>query len=337
MLNKLNLLFSVTFLQKDGPMLSAASSGEINELADVMIDSGAHSNYALSLKYLSSQDKKHLKKIVPLQTYIDMCKKYFHGTVWQYIMLDVIKQRGESLQNLSEMVRQNLTPMPVLVIGQGVEEVPELMGVTGWLCVAGGVNAGGFDIRKRLVEVKNAGGENLKIHALGYAKIPQIFSDPLDSVDSSSWCGGGQFGHVSRYHQYRGFENMGWKELMGKGKSVNRQKQLKFLQYLQKELALTPQQVLDYRKHRTTTGITAVSTIYSYLKFAKHCEQHGIKYFFAVPGYTWLEALVGVMDNWTETGADYYKCVASAVELKNNRGTKKYLTKMRRMIQNGTN
>ena len=163
----------------------------------VLIDSGAFTNFG--------SERRGGKPIVRLGDYCDVCQSEYAHWAWGYIALDVVGNESASQENLAAMCRRGLSPIPVLTSDAPLEQVPELVAINKRLNVAGAVFGRRQWIRTRLQRVLDASGGAARIHALGYCRLPDVFTAPIASCDSSSPFGGRQFGNFPLYSRTDGF------------------------------------------------------------------------------------------------------------------------------------
>lgn len=264
--SRLNLLFSQTYLQTDGPMLEITLG--LSDLTDILIDSGAHSNYHIWRQRLNG--KKPSNKPVDLASYIKACKSLYDGRVWEYIMLDVVKDPAQSDANLQEMLRHGLTPMPVMVIGDPISRASRLKKTNRRVAVAGGVNYGGkHHIHERFQEINDQAG--VAIHALGYGRYPDTLTLPIASADASSWCSGQQYGYINRYDYRTGFSRIRWIDLKPDS-SLSPSKRREWLRYMIHDLRMTREMILDPATYRGPSGLPNLTTVHAYIRFAHQCS-----------------------------------------------------------------
>lgn len=172
--------------------LSFGSIPYLNHLAqyvNILIDSGGFTDYWQQIRELAGYPRSGPP--VRLCDYIAFCKEL---SVWGYVALDVIRDETKTLHNLEQMVASDLTPIPVFVEGARWETIPSLVAVNPRVCVAGAVRtADDYVLQRYQLAMEYSGGE-IKTHALGYGRWPEILHMPIASSDSSTWTTGAQFG-----------------------------------------------------------------------------------------------------------------------------------------------
>ena len=316
MYRRLNILASYAFLQREGFFQDLLEA--ISPYANVLIDSGAHSNHMIRLKKASGKNVGG--KEVTLDGYMEYLKNKAAGKVWQYITLDVIRNRTETDYNLQTMLDKGFTPMPVYIEGYDENDIPRLLAITDRLCVAGGVGSSDKYIRRRYKSISMLTKGKAKIHGLGYGRWPGTFYADIASCDSSSFNYGSRYGVLTRYQRDEGFDNHQWK-LLSQSRNDKPEKRAMFIDYMAHRFDLTIADLtnLDLYKGKdsylnmpTLTGCTA------YLDFMKHVQEHGKDYFIAAPSFGFVFALVAVVSadgagsfNWKSV-RDFYNEIEAA-------------------------
>jgi hypothetical protein len=292
MYNRLNILASYAFLQREEFFQNLLEA--ISPYVNVLIDSGAHSNHMMRIK--KAAGKRVSGKEVTLGGYMDYIQRKAHGKVWQYITLDVIRNRTETDRNLQTMLDAGLTPMPVYIEGYDENDLPRLLAITPRLCVAGGVGSSDTYIRRRYKTIHQLSKGVAKIHGLGYGRWPGTFHADIASCDSSSFNYGSRYGVLTAYNRDKGFDNFQWK-MLDQSKDYKPGKRSEFIAYMGYTFGLTVTDlnnkdtfkgVNSYMNMPTLTGCTA------YLNFMKHVQEYGKDYFIAAPSYGFVFALVAV-------------------------------------------
>jgi len=320
MYKRLNLLASYAFLQREGFFQDLLEA--ISPYANVLIDSGAHSNHMIRLKKASGKNVSG--KEVTLDGYMEYLKNKAHGKVWQYITLDVIRNRTETDYNLQAMLDKGFTPMPVYIEGYDENDIPRLLAITDRLCVAGGVGSSDKYIRRRYKSISLLTKGKAKIHGLGYGRWPGTFYADLASCDSSSFSYGSRYGVLTRYQRDEGFDNHQWK-LLSQSRSDKPEKRAMFIDYLAHRFGLTVKEMTDinfYQGKNTTGGacmnMPTLTGCTAYLDFMEHvCEFHK-DYFVAAPSCGFVFILVAVAAaqgsgnfSW-KTISDFYTSIDNA-------------------------
>lgn len=256
----------------------------LSKHVDFMIDSGAFTNHAASVKAAASGKKYDP---ITLDEYIGASKR-LHGNVWQYVMLDKLNDPATSRANLAKMLDAGLKPMPVFVRGDAYSYAAELMKVNEYLCVGGVVDSKLDYSEQRLIKVSAATGGQAKLHGLGFVRFPSIFKVPLYSCDSSSWTSGGQYGKMTRFDPKTGLTQIPWSSMTeANGKTGF------WLNYLL-NCNIEPGVVYDRDAYRRHHGIPALVTTNSYCEFHKFATERGRKFFFACPNVPWFVNIVSV-------------------------------------------
>lgn len=194
--HRVNLLVSEAYLCKSRDMRVLAKALAHRGHA-VLIDSGAFTNLGV--------ERKGKEPIVRLDDYCNVCLSEYANWAWGYIALDVVGDEAASRENLATMCRRGLRPIPVLTADAPLEQVPELVAIDKRLMVAGAVFGRRQWVRNRMRRVFDASGGAARIHALGYCRLPDVFTAPIASCDSSSPFGGRQFGTFPLYSRTQGF------------------------------------------------------------------------------------------------------------------------------------
>jgi hypothetical protein len=301
---KPNILYSWAYLRKI-PSLLTWCEKDMASGHRVLIDSGAFTNHT---------EKRRAKELpIKMDEYIAACRGYFKKWAWNYIQLDVVQNPEETAENLEVMLAAKLKPMPVLVMGAEFEIMPKLVRKSkeGAVCVAGGVRTRMSYAAHRYQQAYKHSAGKAKIHALGFARIPQLFQLPIASSDVSSWKAGGRFGRIGHYSRLGGMRLLLWKKLKG-DKEILR------------GLARAEVPLDMMSDHKSLLGMRGPGTLYtvnSYISFAEHCEQLGVKFFFAVASVDWRLALDGVNHTRQPDGSfNYPKALDKIKEIRSSCG-----------------
>jgi hypothetical protein len=283
---KLNFLFSHAFLREKEQIRKVLI--EIAKQSNVLIDSGAFTNFTMKKKKTKSWQP------ITINEYVRACKEdYKH--MWQYIMLDVIMDEDATNRNLEVMADAGLKPMTVLTPTAPIEEAEKLLQYSDYIAVSGG--ATGFSsnfIRGRVNKIDKMSKGKAKIHALGFMRHPVVFKMPLTSMDSSSMGGGSRFGTVSTYDRFDGFVSCHWSELQ----KPKNQKHERILGTLMNN-GISIEMLKDKESYRTWRSIPTYQTVFSYLQYANHTYEKGFGLFFSTMGVGWINiilATVGASD-----------------------------------------
>lgn len=260
-------LFSWAFLRKRPKFAEFVSA--LAPAADVMIDSGAFTNYTES-KRAAAKAKAHVP--ITLRDYNDAVKRHFHGRVWQYVQLDVVGDHEASLANLRETLHEGLEPMAVWVMGAPEEYLPELVAHNRYLCVAGGVKTRIEYAAQRYQRAHEATGGRAMSHALGFARFPECYQLPVHSFDTSSWCSGAKYGGVYSFTD----------RIKGAGtlREILAAKDDRLAWLLR--CGFTLPQLLDPAFNKGMMGVPAQSGAYAHVMLQKQAAGQGRRYFLAL-------------------------------------------------------
>lgn len=309
--NSVSVLFSLAFMSgKDAQFVGTIRA--LSSKMRILIDSGAYSNYTKRIKALNGEKVKP----VTLEDYLDAIS-WLDGKVWGYITLDVIRDREATTRNLNAIVEAGYTPIPVLTFEHAIQEVRDLVKINPWVCVAGGADSRNRNINVRFRRVYQAADGEVKIHGLGYGRYPEILGTPIKSADSSSWCGGGQYGAISRFLPEKGVSTVSWKKL-GKDSPLDPLERQGWISYLLDDIGVPAELLPKQQTYRTTRGVPAVTTVLAYLQYCNHLENLGKFFFLAVPNLGWFHILIAVLGAYTPgNGAfSYPLCLRLIEELK---------------------
>lgn len=303
--NRLNVLVSYAYLQKDQYLKDIVAA--IAPYTNILIDSGAWSNFQNRIK--KPTDTKFSVPVVTLEAYIDYCRSV-HGLVWEYVSLDVYRDRKGTDHNLQAMVEAGLKPMPVYIEGYHEDDLARILKINLRISVAGGVGANDSYIKKRYKDIYELSGQKALIHALGYGRYPGIFEIPVSSSDSSSYSTGGQFGNLMIYNP-GGWIKLHWKDLY----KPNPLQKL-FLDELYK-MGVRPAQVVDTDLyHHSPYSIQSFFSTYAYLNFMDHIADHGKLYFFSTTSTDWLLIILVCLACENEWGVDLLRAIRWGKELR---------------------
>lgn len=318
MYKRLNLLASFAYIQKakDFQDLLEALSPYVN----ILIDSGAHTNHMNRLKRASGKVTKQAD--VVLTDYIDYLKRKGHGKVWQYINLDVIRNRVETDKNLRTMVDAGLKPMPVYIEGHTEKDLFDLLAVNDRICVAGGVGSSDAYIRRRYKEIFALSGQRAKIHGLGYGRWPGTFHADIFSCDSSSFNYGSRYGIVTKYERLEGFDGFGWKNMLTKS-ADDPKKRARFISYISHHYNLTVDDLQNlgvWKGKNAQVNLPTLMGCTAYLDFMEHVREFGKDYFIALPTDGFVMSVVacavgeGTGDTSLKNITDAYLSMTSALK-----------------------
>lgn len=279
MLPRLNILISYAFLRKSKTYVDFMLA--MSPYADILIDSGAFTNYWENIK---ARKEGRAPNPITIDEYIAFCQG-IHGKVWQYIALDVIQNVEASDANLRAMVDAGLQPVPVFVYPESYKKLPELVAVNERICVAGGVDAKRSFMHQRFQKAYKASGGKAKIHGLGFVKHPDMFQLPLASVDSSSWMAGGRYGHIPMYSPRNGVQSVSWKKLQTSPAHVA----------MLRDANVSAAQASDPQSYRTMNSIPTIFSVYAHLQMHRHCYAENLRYFLATSNTSWVHAITATL------------------------------------------
>lgn len=301
-LSKMNLLVSHAFLRTDVRFSEYVLA--LAPFLNLMIDSGAFSNYSAKLKAAKNGLKYNP---ITLEEYINAGQKYYHGRVWQYVMLDVIRNREASEYNLQAMLDAGLRPMPVFIEGYAYEQILDLIKINRRICVAGGVGSADQYIYQRYQKAYAASKGQALIHGLGFLRWPDVFQLPLATGDSSTSSSGARFGHISFYDKRQGTKRIHWKDLLSpKGKNAPYYSELlgKMRSY-----GITIEQMKNPASYSKMHGIHSLLELFAAVQFQDHATEVGFGMFMAISKSTWLHMLFAVLTALDDNGFDYNQAV----------------------------
>lgn len=281
MYKRLNFLASFAYLQKAKDFQDMLEA--ISPFANILIDSGAHTNHMNRLKRASGKPAK--QSDVVLSDYINYLKTKGHGKVWQYINLDVIRNRAETDKNLQTMLDEGLKPMPVYIEGHTQQDLSNLLSVNDRICVAGGVGSSDTYIRRRYKEISALSNQKAKIHGLGYGRWPGTFHADIFSCDSSSFNYGSRYGLLTMYERMEGFDTFSWRNMRSQS-DEKPEKRARFISYIGHYYGLTldEMQNIDLWKGKNAqVNLPTLTGCVAYLDFMEHVREFRKDYFIAVP------------------------------------------------------
>lgn len=310
--NRYNLLVSCAYVWGNPKFYQLIDA--IGDYCNILIDSGAFTVFWEELRAIAGKEKRDRTDF--FQDYLRDCKEHFHGRVWQYIALDVIRNPTGTMKNLHEMVDGGLRPMPVYVEGASEADLSYCLDVAGGrLCVAGGVQTNDHYIRNRYKEVKRISGGRSKIHGLGFGRWPDIFQLPIASADSSSYATGSMWGSITIYSRLDGFINIHHSEIK-KPKPGKIDKRIKILRFLIEKCGVKERDLYDPSFLRTHVGIPHLIGQYAYLLFMQHCSEAGVDYFVAAPSLELATSLIVHLYATDGDQFDFYAAREKRLELR---------------------
>jgi hypothetical protein len=286
---RITLLMSYHYLRGDVHLAAALKVLGDSGVVDIMVDSGAFSQY-MSGKALARQGKK-VSDPINVRDYIAWVKEN-RECIWQHIALDVIKDPPGTRRNLDTMVDAGLRPV--------LELVPQLVKVNPLVCVAGGADAARAFVQQRIQKVFAVSGGKARIHGLAFVKHPDIYQLPLYSADSSSWMAGGRFGTLSRYSPRDGLVSTPWQKAV---------RDPAWLRYMVEQCGVPARRVADPEFHRRVCGIGSFVTAYASLRQVEFASRRGVRLMFvcANPNMVkWMAAvLAGAHEDRSRDSFDY--------------------------------
>jgi len=303
MYKRLNLLASFAYLRDDPFYVDLLLA--LAPFANILIDSGAHTNYQLRLA--AAAGKPTRAREVLLQDYVDFCLK-IDGKVWQYIALDVIRNKAATDKNLDAMLVAGLRPMPVYIEGHDASDLARILAVNPRICVAGAVAASDTYIRRRYAEILNLSGGVAKIHGLGYGRFPGTFKAAFASCDSSSFNYGSRYGVIYLYNRQTGFMAFPW-HAMADNRPDDPIRRSKYIDALSDMFDLSAEQLsnpLLYKGKDAQISLPLLAGSVAYLDFMQHVREWGKDYFIAAPTAGFIFTLIAlVAAQGTEGGYRY--------------------------------
>lgn len=279
-----NVLASYAYLYKRKAFIerckSLASSGQMN----LMIDSGAFTKHNAKSDVGFINVRQYSEFLQDMAPYAE-----------KYVMMDVVGNESESKENYRFMLREGLLPMYVVTtFDKNWKDLDEAVSNNKDICVAGGVTGKKDWITRRYREVFDRSGGKARIHGLGYVKNPDMFRQPLASVDSSTWnASASRFGQLVRFNgrsliQYP----YAYRNTMLRGERLPPD----LRRYLD-ELRVTPSMFAVKRNHASQNSIQVFSGCYAYIQYQKYAKRHGLDLFLAVGNDTQLAQLQWVKEN----------------------------------------
>lgn len=317
MYKRLNLLASFAYLRDDPYFQDLLEA--VSPYVNILIDSGAHTNHQIRLKKASGKPIKAKEVLLP--DYIQYVQRKAHGKVWQYINLDVIRNKNGTDYNLQAMLDAGLRPMPVYIEGHTEQDLNGLLTVNDRLCVAGGVGSSDAYIRRRYKQIFQLSANRAKIHGLGYGRWPGTFYADVASSDSSSFNYGSRYGVMYTYDRLKGFDGLGWKDMDATRTPKDAAVRSFFISLLSYKFNLTVEQLQDvslYKGKDAQVSLPLLSGCVAYLDFMEHVREYRKDYFIAFPTVGFAETLVavaaatGMGDTSHKNIKDVFYCIEDA-------------------------
>lgn len=304
----MNVLVSEAYLSKSLKLMQLTKRLALRGHS-VMIDSGAYTNFGR--KNLGRPPAVHLSE------YCDRCVSEYSRWAWGYVVLDVVADERTTEANTEAMLARGLAPMPVLQIGADAARTTDLVAIDPRVCIAGAVYGRKEWIVKRYADAMKASDGRVKIHALGYGRVPDMFGLPIASCDSSSASNGGKWGGYTIYKRHSG------KMIVFPGKQGLRKPYPKqdrrpeegprpLLRHLAK-CGMKAEQINKAEHWRSgDASIGMMLTFAAYLLLADHAMQLGYRYFIALTNHRPLATLAAVHHHLRPDGSfDYWKVQAT--------------------------
>lgn len=256
----MNILFSYWHMTRS---LSAFIRQIGEKGARIMMDSGAFTVY--------KQGER-----ITLGEYTNACRE-LEPHLFSYIMLDVIRQKEQTKQNLDVFLEKGLRPMPVWTTDSNMDDLAYLRDrmLCNKLCVAGGATEKIGWYGPRLKVAREFLGKDAFIHALGFTSR-HVSTCPIDSVDSSSYKEAGRFGTIAAYTPEDGLRRVNIGNLKKHGFSgIPRWAQSAIID------SGLPEN-LGKEEQRGIYSSLYLLGVSAWMDFAKDLRRHGIRLFFAV-------------------------------------------------------
>lgn len=279
-----NLLISYAYARPSPKVMDMTLA--LADVVPMLIDSGAFTNYQERRK--AAIGGKRASPIT-IGEYVEACRR-FDGRVWEYIQLDEIRDPPGTARNLDLMLQAGLKPMPVFVMGERYERVPELVATNERICVAGG-QRGTTAAQARYQKAYAASGNRARIHALGFTRFPLVWQLPLASGDSSTFAAGSRYGTVMVYDPRRGLRQVPFKEIVAAGsRHPDYEATVGFL----RRCNVRADQIRDPALLAGTYGLAAKAAVFATLQFHRACVERGFRFFFAITGAHWTAVIAAV-------------------------------------------
>ena len=293
---RLSLLFSYAYLRKDETLNSYVIG--VSDESDVIIDSGGFSAINSGAE-------------IDLGKYMKACHEY-HGKVWQYVQLDLPRNKKVTEENLGIMVKDGLTPMPVLTTDMEYEKINDLIKIDScYVCVAGGVSTPDKFIWQRYQKAFEASSGKAIIHGLGFLRHPDVYQLPIYSGDSSSIAASSQYGFIPFFDPVRELQSVSTKEVIKRGNiALPKDERLRFLC----RAGLTKELIESKEFDRGTFSFGDCCSAYAYLKYMEHSYEYNFKMIVAL-SRSWIFLVLGVLDSKFRGGFNYPAAVSKAKTL----------------------
>lgn len=240
----------------------------INTIKDVevLIDSGAFSAWNSGREII-------------LEEYCDVCYEY-KSKGWQYFQLDVIGNQKKTFDNYEYMISKGLNPIPVFTRGANLKDLRHIRDAK-LIGLGSGVKTKGQHAYVKWFLTQEKDVDNRQIHLLGYNNLKTVFTNRVNSVDSTSW------DYNARANVHHFFDEKKLRFYDAKLKSKNDIAKLIRIhpEVIKQNMGQDVNLLLEYNMSGSKTEwqkkrfeIAAMA----YLKYAKSLFKiNGVKYFFA--------------------------------------------------------
>ena len=263
----INILVSFAYIQKSSPDRWRVTFEKLKQAGcKLILDSGAYTAWKSGTP-------------IDLNYYIDYVHR--NGELFNTVAaLDVILDRKGTERNLQIMLDAGLKPMPVLTEDMTLDEVPKLREVSERIAVP--IRR---DVRREasgawIEQVYRAAGGDVLIHGFSYTKGP-VWRSKVATVDSTTWCNGGRFGHFGTF---------------GLEEGCLQQPMYRVKKWLNGPLSLAHPELVEYMRNsrisredflnpvlrRGSYSICGMACIEAWVKFAEACEARGVEFYFAL-------------------------------------------------------
>jgi len=256
----MNILFSYAFVSRNMLRFIEGAGGDA---ATIIFDSGAFSVARAGAHIMIGE-------------YMHVCRQ-ISPHLLGYIMLDVAGDKEGTKRNLDVFLEKGLEPMPVWTFDANLDDLAFLKDrmPSKQICVAGGADSERIWMAARYKVARDNLGDDVFIHGLGFT-AKDTAATAVDSVDSSTHQEGQRRGILAFHDPDSG-------QLRRVKSEVFRAKAFKDLPSwvqdvvvrgeLQETLAVS-------RQSGDFSWVHSLSTL-SWVDFALHLKQHGIRLFFA--------------------------------------------------------
>lgn len=167
---------------------------------DFMLDSGAFT-FMGGFSYKENTSKR-LNWEEYIERYCDFIVKYnidkfFELDIDVVVGYDQVKQYRRMIERLT-----NKQPIPVWHSARGVEEFKRMCDEYPYVALGGIVGGEWSSKAEKYIPwfIDHAHSKGVKIHGLGYTKLKKLREYHFDSVDSTSWVSGNQYGAVHKFN-----------------------------------------------------------------------------------------------------------------------------------------